>query len=84
MKLRDKRLALIYGRRVEPFGLRARISSDNGRTWSDEIVLRQDGGSWDLGYPRSVQRKDGKMVSVYYYNTKEHPERFIGATIWTP
>jgi hypothetical protein len=48
----------------------------------DRIVLRQDGGSWDLGYPRSVQRKDGKMVSVYYYNTKEHPERFIGATLW--
>jgi hypothetical protein len=24
------------------------------------------------------------MVSVYYYNTKEHPERFIGATVWTP
>ena len=62
----------------------ARISSDNGRSWSDEIVLRKDGGSWDLGYPRSVQRKDGKVVSVYYYNTKEHPERFIGATIWNP
>ena len=27
VKLRDNRLALIYGRRVEPFGLRARISS---------------------------------------------------------
>jgi len=84
IQLQDKRLALIYGRRLEPFGLRARLSSDNGRTWSDEIALRQDGGSWDLGYPRSVQRKDGKIVSVYYYNTKEHPERFIGATIWNP
>lgn len=82
--LRDQRLALIYGRRLEPFGLRAGISKDNGRTWSDEIVLRQDGGSWDLGYPRSVQRKDGKVVSIYYYNTREHPERFIGATIWNP
>ena len=84
VKLRDNRLALIYGRRLKPFGLRARISTDNGRTWSDERVLRQDGGSWDLGYPRSAQRKDGKMVSVYYFNTKEHPERFIGATIWNP
>jgi len=84
VKLRDNRLALIYGRRLEPFGLRARISSDQGRTWSDEIVLRQDGGTWDLGYPRSVQRTDGKLVSVYYFNTREHPERFIGATIWNP
>ena len=84
VKLRDNRLALIYGKRIEPFGMRAKISTDNGHTWSDEMVLRQDGGSWDLGYPRSVQRKDGKIVSVYYYNTKEHPERFIGATIWNP
>jgi len=84
VKLRDGRLALIYGRRLEPFGLRARISSDKGRTWSGEIVLRQDGGSWDLGYARSVQRGDGKIVSVYYFNTREHPERFIAATIWNP
>jgi hypothetical protein len=84
VRLRDKRLVLVYGKRLEPFGIRARISSDQGRTWSEETVLRQDGGSWDLGYPRTVQRKDGKLVSVYYYNTKEHPERFIGATIWNP
>jgi BNR repeat-like domain len=85
VKLRDRRLALVYGYRVAPFGLRARISTDQGSTWGDEIVLREDGGTWDLGYPRSVQRKDGKMVTVYYYNTKEHPERFIiGVTIWNP
>ncbi|HUQ92760.1 MAG TPA: sialidase family protein [Bryobacteraceae bacterium] len=84
LKLRDKRLALVYGRRLEPFGLRARLSSDQGKTWGDEIVLRQDGGTWDLGYPRTAQRADGKLVTVYYYNTKEHQERFIGATIWTP
>ncbi|HUS08238.1 MAG TPA: sialidase family protein [Bryobacteraceae bacterium] len=84
VKLRDNRLVLIYGRRLEPFGVRARISADQGRAWSDEIVLREDGGSWDLGYPRTVQRQDGKLVSVYYYNTKEHPERFIAGTIWEP
>ena len=84
LKLRDGRLAMVYGKRLEPFGIRARTSGDQGRTWSEEIVLRQDGGSWDLGYPRTVQRKDGKLVSIYYYNTPEHRERFIGATIWTP
>ncbi len=84
LKLKDGRLALIYGRRLAPFGIRARLSSDSGKTWTDEIVLREDGAAWDLGYVRSAQRKDGKIVSVYYYNTKEHPERFIGATIWNP
>lgn len=81
--LKDGRLALTYGYRLQPFGLRARISSDNGKTWSDEIVLRTDGGSRDLGYPRTIQRKDGRLVTVYYYNV-EDKERFIGATIWDP
>ena len=83
--LTDARLALIYGYRIEPYGIRARLSDDDGQSWSDEIILRQDGSSWDLGYPVSVQRPDGKIVTVYYYTDKEHgPERYIAATIWDP
>ena len=82
--LRDGRLVLTYGRREAPFGIRARVSADEGKTWSPEIVLRADGGCWDLGYTRSVQRPDGKVVTVYYYNTDCAAERFIAATIWQP
>jgi hypothetical protein len=84
LKLKDGRLALLYAYRLEPYGLRAKLSSDEGLTWSDPVVLRDDGGNWDLGYPRTVQRSDGKLVSVYYYNTDPNSERFIGGTIWTP
>lgn len=83
LKLKDGRLVLTYGYRAEPYGIRARLSSDAGATWDDEVVLRTDGGSWDLGYTRTVQRTDGKLVTVYYYNLQD-AERFIGATIWTP
>jgi hypothetical protein len=31
-----------------------------------------------------VQRKDGKIVSMYYYNDHLHSERYIAATIWDP
>jgi Neuraminidase (sialidase) len=82
--LRDGRLAITYGFRSWPLGIRARISEDEGKTWSDEIVLRDDGNSWDLGYPRMVQRADGKLVSMYYHNTDEHPAPHIVATIWDP
>src|SRR5262249_37176712 len=68
IRLRDGRLVLTYGYRSAPFGIRARISADAGKTWSDEIVLRDGGGAWDLGYTRSVQRPDGKIVTVYYFN----------------
>jgi hypothetical protein len=82
VKLKDGGLVTIYGCRKPPFGIRAKISGDKGKTWSDEIILRGDGRNWDLGYPRSVVRPDGKIVSVYYFSTKQSPEQFIAATIW--
>jgi hypothetical protein len=85
LRLADGRLCLTYGQRAKPFGIFARLSSDAGKTWSAPRVLRQDGGGRDLGYPRSVQRPDGKVVTVYYFwDAKIGPERFIAASIWTP
>jgi hypothetical protein len=83
-KLKDGRLALVYGYRSEPYGIRAKLSANNGVTWGDEIVLRADAGCWDLGYPRTIQRADGKLVSIYYYNDGLNKERYIAATIWDP
>jgi hypothetical protein len=84
VRLRDGRIVVTYGYRSKPYGIRARISRDDGRTWGREIALRDDGASWDLGYSRSVQRGDGKVVTVYYYTTTAHPEQHIAATIWDP
>jgi hypothetical protein len=83
-KLPDGRVAAAYGVRSNPMGIRARVSSDNGRTWGPEIVLRDDGRTWDLGYCRSVVRSDGKIVTVYYYTTKQHVENHFAVTIWSP
>ena len=84
IRLRDTRLCLTYGYRAEPFGIRARLSADSGVTWGTEIALREDGGGRDLGYPRSVQRLDGRIVTVYYMNIDPDGDRFIAATIWDP
>lgn len=84
LRLKDGRLCLIYGYRAVPFGMRARLSSDEGRNWGEEIHLRDDAGCWDLGYPRSVQRTDGKVFTAYYYNDHPDRERYIAGTIWQP
>jgi hypothetical protein len=84
IRLDNGMLALIYGWRHAPYGLRAKLSNDEGQTWSPEIVLRHDGARWDLGYPRSAQRPDGKVVTVVYYNDASAKERYIAATIWDP
>ncbi len=82
IKLRDGRLVIAYGFRSAPYGIRARISEDQGQTWGPELMLRDDAGTWDLGYPRTVQRTDGKIVTVYYFNDQKDQERYIAATIW--
>ena len=84
IKLRDGRLCLTYGYRAEPFGIHARLSHDNGHTWSAPFVLRDDGASRDIGYPRTVQRPDGKLVTVYYIHDPMDVDRKIVATIWDP
>ncbi|MHC4646891.1 MAG: sialidase family protein, partial [Planctomycetota bacterium] len=93
LMLRDGRLAVTYGVRsvcskyyYRPMrqGIFARISKDNGQTWGEEIVLRDDARTWDIGYTRSVQRPDGKVVTIYYYTTEAIPEQHIAATIWDP
>ncbi len=84
LKLADGRIAITYGVRAKPFGIRARLSNDDGRTWEPELTLRADGGGRDLGYPRCVQRPDGKIVTVYYFNDDPQKTRYIAATIWAP
>lgn len=84
IRLTDGRLCLTFGYRDSPQGIRARLSGDDGATWSDEIVLRDDGGNPDLGYTRTVQRADGRIVTAYYFNERPEGDRYIAATIWRP
>jgi len=73
LRLRDGRLVMVYGQRLAPSGVRAVVSEDEGRTWSGEIIVRDDGGSWDVGYPRAWEYSPGRVGVVYYYNTKDDP-----------
>jgi hypothetical protein len=84
VRLRDGRLAITYGHRSEPYEIRARLSSDNGRTWSGDILLRGGGASWDIGYTRTVQRPGGRMVTAYYWAAAAMKERTVEVTIWDP
>ncbi len=82
--LGNGRVAAIYGYRNEPYGVRAKISEDAGKSWSKEFVLQDNGREWDLGYIRAALRSDGKILAIYYHTTVEHPDEFIACTIWDP
>ena len=77
-------VVLSYGCRHKPArGIRARVSYDNGHTFGEEIVLRDDGVNWDLGYPSTTENANGQLVTVYYMKENNDPnENRIQFTIW--
>ena len=90
LQMEDGRLALTYAYRSR-YGSRIclRFSADNGQTWSQEIPVRSgDGANGDVGYPQMVQREDGNLVIVYYWNHAAledgSPYRYIAASIVDP
>ncbi|MEA3254124.1 MAG: sialidase family protein [Chloroflexota bacterium] len=82
--LGDGRILLTYGYRHDPYGQRACLSSDGGKTWDyeNEIVLRDDAPSGDLGYPASVEGDDGTIVTVYYQQESPEEKTVLMATRW--
>ena len=65
-RLKNGHLLMTYGYRRPPFGNRARLSTDEGLTWSEPMTITEDGLTFDLGYPSTVQCEDGMLVTVWY------------------
>jgi hypothetical protein len=66
----DGRIVVVYGYRLMPSGVRAVVSEDGGKTWGPELIIRDDGGSWDVGYPNAWVAGSGKVGVLYYFNSK--------------
>ena len=92
MQLDDGRLVCAYANRNSRSML-VRVSEDQGATWGEPVILRDDfypegpmeNYSPDFGYPRLVQRPDGKLVTLYYWQTKAYllqNTSAIESTIW--
>ncbi len=84
--LKDGRVLCSYGYRKAPFGQRACLSYDGGKTWDieHEILVRSDALNGDLGYPASVELADGTIVTVYYQVDKANETTCLMMTRWTP
>jgi hypothetical protein len=84
VRLTDGHLCITYANRDKPHTIRAVFSSNDGKTWGSEYILRSGAGEPDIGYTRTLQRPDGKLITVYYWLDKPRSERYIAATIFSP
>ena len=80
IRLHDGRLLLTFGHREPPFGIQGMISRDEGETWDgDHRLFLVGDATYDCGYPKSVQREDGTIVTVYYAeNLPLGPDEWTG------
>lgn len=82
IRLPDNRVFLVYGYRHKPYGIRARILNAECSDYAtaEEIIIRDDGGSGDIGYPWAVMIGDHQILVTYYFN-KDNGTRHIAGTI---
>ena len=79
------KIICVYGVREDiilPKGEYASVSSDEGKTWGEPIALDTEAPDGDLGYPSSVELKDGKILTAYYQRKKPGEKNRVKYTIW--
>jgi sialidase-1 len=82
LRMRSGQLLMSYGHRRAPFGNQARVSVDNGRTWSEPVTISADGTNGDLGYPSTVELDDGSLLTVWYERLKTSPKAVLRQARW--
>ena len=82
LRLRDGRILMNYGYRRPPFGNQARVSADNGATWSAPVTISDDGASGDLGYPSTVELDDGSLLTIWYERMAGSPRAVLRQANW--
>lgn len=82
-RLKDGRLLITYGNRTSNKGIDAIFSNDGGNTWTKP--KRLVGFEGDGGYPASIQRPDGMVLTVFYAKKTQVYDGYQMATlVWDP
>ena len=83
LRLPDNRVFLVYGYRHQPYGIRARILNAECTDYetAEEIVIRTDGGSGDIGYPWAVMIDDNQVLVTYYFNIENGTRHIAGSIL---
>ena len=94
LKLQDGKVLCTYGYRRPPYGIRASVSDDNGKTWDTDHEYIIDSLAFgsvpynaipnksDLGYPVCSQISKDSVYTVYY-TTDNRGVTYIAAKKWS-
>ena len=82
--MQDRRILLTYGNRNwRNYGIDARLSADEGKTWGPPIRIANNPYS-DSGYPSCVQLPNGDILTAYYTKLSEDYHYEMRMARWNP
>lgn len=83
LPLPDGRVLLTYGYRHAPYGIRARVLTNDCRDIdaAKELVIRDDGACGDVGYPWAALLPDGNVLVVYYFTAADGVRHIAGSVL---
>ena len=76
-------LIAAYSVRKLPYGIYMMFSYDNGKTWDTGHPIYTTDISADLGYPATVELKDGSLITVFYAHPVKGAPAVIMQQKWT-
>ena len=77
-------LISLYSYRMTPFEIRAIVSKDEGESWSEPITVCDTAGiTADMGYPMSVEKENGEIITVFYCHDFNGSPAVIKQITWT-
>ncbi len=71
-----------YGYREKPYGIKSMFSYDGGKTWDVGHDIFINDNSPDLGYPCTIELKDGSLLTVFYTYDEENNSNVIMQQKW--
>jgi hypothetical protein len=84
LRLGDGRVLLTYGvRNRGNYGVHMRFSEDAGKTWLPPIRVAAAAEA-DCGYPSSVERDDGRVVTAFYTKLSADFHYEMRVSSWDP
>lgn len=83
LRLPDNRVLVTYGYRHQPFGIRARVLNAECTDFAtaEEIIIRDDAGNGDIGYPWATMLGNNKILVSYYYNIANGTRHIAGSIL---
>ena len=82
LELSDGCLLSVFARRHGKNGIYAMMSADGGRNYSEPVLLAALGSFWDLGYPASVELRDGSILTIYYVREEKNVPAAVKTVRW--